>query len=190
MRYRLYIFVLFVLLGAALTLVYLIVAPFLGLLTVAKVLGACVVYTPRSRKTRKVFSIDDNGNLCVKDAPRSKFGNVKTEGMDKDGNLIMFDSGAEAMRNRDLVLMEKAGMVRDLRRQVRYELVPKQKGERAVVYVADFVYVDVTSGLEITEDVKGKLTKDYIIKRKLMREKHGITILETTMRKGRGRVRR
>ena len=58
-------------------------------------------------------------------------------------------------------------------------LIPKGKdGERAVKYIADFVYKE--NGQVIVEDVKGKKkTQVYILKRKLMLERHGIKILET-----------
>ena len=94
-----------------------------------------------------------------------------------------FDSMKEYRRYLDLLAMEKAGEISDLRRQVKYILIPAQrepdqigkrggikKGkllEREVAYYADFVYKD-SSGAEIVEDTKGMRTTDYIIKRKLM----------------------
>ena len=39
--------------------------------------------------------------------------------------------------------------------------------ERAVTYIADFTYYE--HGKKVVEDVKGMRTKDYIIKRKLLR---------------------
>ena len=93
----------------------------------------------------------------------------------------------------ELRILEKAGQITGLRRQVRFLLIPEQrepdtvgpkggvkKGkvlERAVYYVADFVYEEV--GGTVVEDAKGMRTKDYIIKRKLMLERHGIRIRET-----------
>ena len=50
--------------------------------------------------------------------------------------------------------------------------------ERAVNYVADFVYTDLKTGQKIVEDAKGAKTKEYIIKRKLMLHVHGIRIRE------------
>ena len=110
---------------------------------------------------------------------RSKYGAQKTE---SDG--IVFDSRHEAMRWRELTLLQVAGEIADLRRQVKYILVPAQAGEdgkiaeRAVIYVADFVYRDAHSGDTVVEDAKGMRTRDYIIKRKLMRYVHGIEIRE------------
>ena len=74
-------------------------------------------------------------------------------------------------------MMEKAGEISGIERQVTYELIPKQPGERAVKYIADFRYKD-RNGLTVVEDAKGMKTKDYIIKRKLLLYMHGIKIVE------------
>ena len=50
--------------------------------------------------------------------------------------------------------------------------------ERAVSYVADFVYVDCATGETVVEDAKGVRTKEYVIKRKLMLWVHGIRVKE------------
>ena len=107
---------------------------------------------------------------------RSKYGNRK---MTRNGET--FDSAKEARRYGELVLLERAGQVFDLKRQVKYELIPTQKiggkvVERACTYVADFVYIE--DGKTVVEDTKGFRTKDYIIKRKLMLFIHGIRIKE------------
>lgn len=95
--------------------------------------------------------------------PQSKYQNKKTY---FDG--ILFDSKKEAQRWGELRLMEKAGLIKDLRRQCKFELIPPYNGERAVHYIADFVYVDLESKKTIVEDAKGARTKEFIIKRKLM----------------------
>lgn len=105
-----------------------------------------------------------------------KYQNKKTE---VDG--IIFDSKKEAKRYKELLLLESAGAITDLRRQVKYELIPSQRidgkvAERKVEYIADFVYTQ--DGETIVEDTKGFKTKDYIIKRKLMLYKYGIRIRE------------
>ena len=97
-------------------------------------------------------------------------------------NGITFDSKKEAERYRELLLMQKSGMIRDLRRQVKFVLIPAQRGEhrkvieRECAYFADFVYTE--NGRQIVEDTKGMRTKDYIIKRKLMLYRYGIKIRE------------
>ena len=103
-----------------------------------------------------------------------------------------FDSRKEYRRFCELSLLQRAGAITDLKRQVEFELIPAQrepdtvgvrggvkKGktiELAVKYVADFVYKE--NGKTVVEDTKGFKTKDYIIKRKLMLWVHGIRIKE------------
>lgn len=91
---------------------------------------------------------------------------------------FVFDSKAEFIRWCELRFMERAGKISDLQRQVKYELIPKQKGERACTYLADFVYKD-SDGNTVVEDTKGVRTDAYRIKRKLMLWVHGIRIKET-----------
>lgn len=93
-----------------------------------------------------------------------------------------FDSKKEYERFLQLRSMEQMGVIKDLRRQVKFELLPSQKinsqvVERAVSYIADFVYVN-SKGEEVVEDSKGFRTPEYIIKRKLMLFFHGIKISE------------
>lgn len=89
----------------------------------------------------------------------------------------VFDSKREFIRWCELRIMERSGKISDLHRQVKYELVPKQAGERACNYVADFVYCQ--DGNLVVEDCKGFRTEGYKIKRKLMLWVHGIKIKET-----------
>ena len=98
---------------------------------------------------------------------------------------LRFDSQREAHRYCELRLLEKVKRIKDLRRQVRYVLIPAQKDktgkllEREVSYVADFVYYDLALGREVVEDVKGCRTEVYKIKKKMMLWFHGIRITET-----------
>lgn len=111
---------------------------------------------------------------------------------------MQFDSKKEAQRYQQLKLMEKAGVICDLKRQVKYELVPAQYidgkcVERAVTYTSDFEYYVLkpikcrtvmvepdakTTGQHIVEDVKGMRTDVYKMKRKLMLYRYGIQITE------------
>lgn len=96
-------------------------------------------------------------------------------------NGITFDSAKEYRRYCELSLLEKAGAITELKRQVKYELIPSQRVdgkvvERPCTYVADFVYRQ--NGEIIVEDTKGFKTKDYIIKRKLLLYIYGIRIKE------------
>lgn len=127
--------------------------------------------------------------------PRTKTGNQR---FTLDG--IEFDSKREAYRYAELSLLLKAGKIRDLQRQITYELIPAQrepdiigvrggitKGkciERSVSYVADFVYVDNETGETVVEDAKGyrqteaAMYKVFVMKRKLMLWRHGIRVRE------------
>lgn len=94
-----------------------------------------------------------------------------------------FDSKKEANRYKELLLLEKAGAIKDLRMQVKFTLIPAQRDEatgkvveRECSYKADFVYEE--DGKTVVEDVKGFRTKEYIIKRKLMMWRYGIRIRE------------
>jgi len=112
---------------------------------------------------------------------------------------IKFDSKKEAKRYKELKTLERAGIIHDLQRQVKYVLIPtqyertseayikgKDKGkpkkgkliERECSYYADFVY-KLKSGETVVEDAKGVKTPEYIIKRKLMLYVHNIKIKET-----------
>ena len=91
-----------------------------------------------------------------------------------------FDSHKEARRYGELRLMERAGIIRDLKRQEEFELIPKCGKERPARYHADFSYIDCETGKKVVEDVKSRATKtkDYILRRKLMNWVHGIEIRE------------
>ena len=125
----------------------------------------------------------------------NKYRNKKV--MTDDGEV--FDSKREAARYMTLKFLERVGAISGLRRQVPYELIPAQreksyevykkgakKGqvkegkiiEKAVTYIADFVYIDNKTGKQVVEDAKGVRTDAYIIKRKLMLYVHGIKIRE------------
>lgn len=120
----------------------------------------------------------------------NKYGNKVTY---LDG--YKFDSRKEANHYLRLKVDLHDGKISNLRLQVPYELVPaiyedeikhlKTKDkvirrcvQRAIVYVADFVYEDNTTGKTVVVDVKGKKTKEYILKKKLMRALSGISIVE------------
>lgn len=99
-------------------------------------------------------------------AKASKYGNrrITHQGM-------TFDSRRELTRWLHLVVLQRAGEISELERQVVFVLAPavviQGRKRPALRYIADFVYVDST-GQTITEDVKGKITEGYRIKRHLM----------------------
>jgi len=101
---------------------------------------------------------------------RSKYGNVKTV---VDG--MQFSSKKEATRFGQLKLLQKAGKISDLRLQPKFDLVVC--GTKICKYIADFEYIE--NGILITEDVKGKRTREYLLKKKLMKAVLKIDIRET-----------
>lgn len=107
----------------------------------------------------------------------SKYGNRKVA-----WNGEKFDSQAEMSRYSSLLVLQRAGHITDLTRQVSFVLAPKVvidgKAKRSLIYRADFSYTNA-KGQRVVEDVKGALTAVYKIKRHLMMSVHGIAILET-----------
>ena len=98
---------------------------------------------------------------------------------------ITFDSTKEAQRYLLLKEMAENGEIFELQLQVVFELIPSQRingkvAERAVKYVADFVYIQ--NGETVVEDVKGcrrgQAYALFTIKRKLMLYRYGIRIKE------------
>lgn len=88
----------------------------------------------------------------------------------------VFDSATEYNRYLSLKLLERAGEISNLARQVRYKL--DAGGIHISTYVADFVY-NLKDGSLVVEDSKGFKTREYLQKRRLMKEILGIDILET-----------
>ncbi len=105
-----------------------------------------------------------------------KYKNIKTG---------KYASKREARRAEELKLLLEAGIIRNLREQVPFLLVPKQDGERSCSYVADFCYDEarqLPQGMRwcaVVEDCKGMRTPLYILKRKLVLLVHRVKIKET-----------
>jgi hypothetical protein len=90
-----------------------------------------------------------------------------------------FDSKAESHRWQELRLLEKAGEITDLRRQVPIDLTTvDQAGERQEIghLVVDFRFVDVRSGRVRWQDTKGFLTPLAAYKLKHAKAEHGIDV--------------
>lgn len=105
----------------------------------------------------------------------------------------VLDSIKEKRRYCQLQLLERQGIISDLRLQVPFELIPpiyedvevqlktktkivKKLVQRATTYVADFVYLQ--NGRVVVEDAKGFKTPEYKLKKKMMRAFRGIAIQE------------
>lgn len=112
----------------------------------------------------------------------------KARKITRDG--MQFDSLKEYRRFCQLVELEKAGKITDLRRQEKFYLIPSQYEqqpdgkmkcvERPCGYVADFVYKE--NGELVVEDVKGYRESTayalFAVKRKLMLQVYGIRVRE------------
>ena len=86
---------------------------------------------------------------------------------------IVFDSKREARRWQELKLLERAGKITNLERQVTYVLAPgvKIEGEKRarppLRFTADFRYVE--DGELVVEDSKGFADKAFRIRQHLMK---------------------
>jgi hypothetical protein len=95
-----------------------------------------------------------------------------------------YSSQRERDRHQTLLLMQKAGHIAGLTREVPFELAPRVKliGEPrarpALRYYADFVYC-TADGQTVVEDAKGRQTPIYRMKKHLMATVHGIHVLES-----------
>ena len=90
---------------------------------------------------------------------RSKYGNRKVEYCG-----IKFDSIIERNRYVFLEAQQNTGTIRELEPQPRFRLTAYDK--HICDYVADFRY-RLANGLIVVEDVKGRQTREFRIKRKL-----------------------
>jgi hypothetical protein len=108
-----------------------------------------------------------NNNLPKK--KKSKYNAIKVK---IDG--IVFDSQLEGNRYIELKQLLSLGVIEDLETHKKYPLVVN--GIEITTYEADFVYKK--DGKEIVEDTKGFLTKEYKIKKKLMKAIYDKDIVE------------
>lgn len=101
----------------------------------------------------------------------SKYRAIKTV---VDG--ITFDSRKEGRRYRELRLLEKAGVIKDLSLQPRFllqEAYSKNgRAVRKIEYIADFSYYDLEKDKFVVEDVKGLKTDVYKLKKKIFEFKY------------------
>lgn len=102
---------------------------------------------------------------------KSKFSNVWTVA---DG--IKFQSKREARRYQELKILEAAGKIEDL--EFQFNLPCTVNGIHICDYRADFRYIDGDTGLSVIEDAKGFKTREYRIKKKLVKACLGINIIE------------
>lgn len=142
-----------------------------------------------SSAQRQIRNAEKNKKERETEAPR-KYRNNPCDYIMPDGTVRHFDSTKECRRYAELLMLQKAGQICDIMCQVSFTLIPAQRRddgtmERACKYIADFTYKDLLNdGKTVVEDVKGYRDPNsagyakFVIKRKLMLEKFGITVRE------------
>lgn len=99
----------------------------------------------------------------------NKYRNKKTQ-----IDMYVFDSIAESRRYKELVLLQRAGKITELQLQPKFLLQEsfRKNGKtyRKIEYIADFQYEE--NGKIVVEDVKGKETEVFKLKRKLFEKKY------------------
>ena len=116
--------------------------------------------------------IKSNIHYPIRYGKYNKYNAKKTEFMG-----FKFDSKWEAECYGQLVSMQMAGVVQDLERQVKFDIIINDV--KICKYVADFVYTLVHEDgkkEKIVEDAKGVQTTDFKIKMKLMKAVNNIQI--------------
>jgi hypothetical protein len=121
-------------------------------------------------------SLEEKGILPPKQPKkkrkRNKYGAQKATA----GDGTKFDSKKEARRYGELQVMLAMGVIRDLELQVEYPL--EVNGVLVCSYRADFRYNLKWPPATVVEDAKGFRTREYQIKKRLMKAVHGIDISE------------
>ena len=114
----------------------------------------------------------------------NKYRNTPTTRVTPPG-LSSFDSQKEARRYDFLIERERRGEIRDLRLQVDFTLQEaytdtEGRRVRAIRYRADFTYYEGTQGRQVVEDVKSRptRTREYAMKKKMLKDRFGIDITE------------
>ncbi len=114
----------------------------------------------------------------------NKYHNTPTTQVTQSGAVLHFDSQKEARRYDFLIERVRRGEIGDLRLQVDFTLQEaytdaEGRRVRAIRYKADFTYRERDGGL-VVEDVKSRptRTKEYSIKKKMLKDRFGIDITE------------
>ena len=86
-------------------------------------------------------------------------------------NGMKFDSAFELDCWRHLKELESEGKIKDLNRQIKFELLPANSVYRALTYVADFTFN--VNDRYIVADAKGLVLPEFKIKQKIFFDKYG-----------------
>jgi hypothetical protein len=116
--------------------------------------------------------------------PKSKFGNTVV--IDPDHGR--FDSKREHKQFYELLLRQRIGEIRNLQRQVKFKFGDLEtgrhvltEGNRTLSYLADYTFEELGKDGDwsyVVADSKGCKTKEYLIKKALMRYFYNINIRE------------
>lgn len=124
--------------------------------------------------SKSVYNKLLNNSITVK---KNKYKNKKVI-----YNGIKFDSIKEKNRYMQLLYLEKAGLIKDIKLQYEFELQPafilNKKKIRKITYIADFYYYDNNLNDYVVEDVKGIRTDVYKLKKKMFEYKYQKEIIE------------
>lgn len=132
----------------------------------------------RTPKAAGTISAQDYRKLIAQPVTKNKFNAKKTE-LDN----VVFDSAGEANRYANLALLQRAGKIANLKRQVKIPLVvngthiaieSKLGRRRRLFYLADFTYTE--NGVAVIEDFKGCDTPLSRLKRALVEAVTGQTV--------------
>lgn len=110
--------------------------------------------------TKREHRIRDDQEPVNIEPVRRKYGNEPTG---------KYASKREEKRHQQLLLLEKAGNISDLKWQVPFRMVVNEI--LICTYVADFTYTE--DGKFVVEDSKGFITRAFRIKEKLLKAIHG-----------------
>lgn len=96
-------------------------------------------------------------------------------------NGIKYDSISEMRRHQELLFMQSAGEIQDVKFHEEFILIEKSQFGREIKYEADFTYYK--NGKKVVEDVKSDVTRTrlYMLKKRLFAEKYGFQISEIFM---------
>ena len=84
---------------------------------------------------------------------------------------LKFDSAFELDCWRHLEQLAKEDKIKNLQRQIRFELLPANRLYRALTYVADFTFF--VGDEYIVADAKGLVLPEFKIKQKIFFDKYG-----------------
>ena len=109
------------------------------------------------------------GQKQAKKKKGNKYGNKKVT-----VSGVTYDSKGEYQRECALKIQEKSGIIKNLKRQVRFSFI--HNNVKICDYIADWAYTIVETGTPVIEDWKGFETDMFKLKSKMMKAFYGIDV--------------